>query len=143
MFDKTKFKSTKVDGVVTLTYEDKDAFKSGTEIPVDTLKEVHAYHKSYTAEAATMAAELGKDTMKKDKSIDKVVVEFPYTIAHNGELTVSVHREKEYKNRFTKDGEVEIIKQPAITVVAKDPAGKLSKPLVKKLVEELNNTFNN
>lgn len=142
MFDKSKFKSTKVDGVVTLTYEDKDAFKAGTEISADTLKEVHNYHKTYTAEAASMATELGKETMKKDKTINKVVVEFPYTVASNGKLTVGVHREKEYVNAFTKTGEKEIIKRPAVTVVAKDPSSKLTNSLVKKLVADLNDTFN-
>lgn len=139
MFDNKKFKATKVDGVMSVVYEDENAYKNGTEIPFKTLKEVAAYQSQYVLDATTAAVDYAKKEMKKDKSIDKVNVEFPYSVSKHGKVTVDIDREKQYRNTLKGDGE--IISKPAISVKVKDPSQKVSKPKISAMVDDLIETF--
>lgn len=140
MFDKSKFAATKADGVATLVYEDDSVFKKGTEIPIKTLEEVHKYQNKYIEEATELASEVAKEQFKKDKSLEKVSVKYPYSVSKRGFVDVTVYKEREFRNTITGNGE--IIRKPAISVNVKDPATKVSKPKITALVDDLIKTFN-
>lgn len=140
MFDKKLFKAEKVDNTLSLSYEDENAFKKGTDIPTKTLEDVYKYTNKYIEEATSLAAEVAKDNMKKDKDVDKVIVKFPYSVSKRGFVDVVVHKEREYRNTITGNGE--IIRKPSISVNVKDPATKVTKPKITALVDDLIKTFN-
>lgn len=136
MFDKSKFESTKVDKVLNLTYEDRDAFTKGSGIPAKTMKEVYDYQHKYIEEATAMAAEVAKANLKKDKSIEKVVVNYPYSTKKDGKVDVTVFREREFRNNFG-DKKGEIIRKPSISVAVDDPLTNVSKKKIHDLVDDL------
>lgn len=140
MFDKNKFENTgKENGILSFKYEDRDAFEKGAPVPVKTLKEVHKYSKAYVEEATNVATELAKENFKKDKSLNKVIVNVPYSTSAHGHANITVTREKEYVNRL--NGNNEVIRKSAIQVVVKDPAAEVPKSKIHELVDDLTATF--
>lgn len=134
MFDKKLFKSTKVDGVLSVKYDDKEAYGKGTDIPLETLEQVSEYNSKYALEATEAAVAYSKSQLKKDEEVNKVIVEFPYSTSEKGELTVTVDREKTFRNP-QKEGET--ITRPAIAVKVKEPAVILSKSKIASMVDDL------
>ena len=133
IFDKTKFESATVDGVVTLSYKDDKAFGTGTELTHKQLKEAADYAHTYIEKATEVAAEVAKETMEKDDKINKVIVDYPYSVSKRGELTVAIDRSKTY----TIPNSDETVTKSAIKVAVKDPITKISKPRIKDLEAEL------
>ena len=133
IFDKSKFEETKVDDVVTLNYKDEDAFKNGTDIKFSVLKEVESYRNKYIEDATVLASEESKRLMAKDKSINKVVVQYPFSTSKRGFVDVSVDRSKTYHIDKEKDP---VIKSK-VTVAVKDQLAKVSKSKIKDLETEL------
>ena len=129
MFDKSNFKSTKVDGVLSVVYDDKDAYKNGTDIPLKTLKEVAEYNSKYTYEATSAAVDYAKDQMKKDKDITKVNVQYPFATHAKSGVTVVIDREKTFHN--PQNGE------DITSVKVKDVSVNISKPKISGMVTEL------
>lgn len=136
MFDKSKFEATKVDKVLNLRYGDRDAFIKGSDIPKKTMKEVYDYQHKYIEEATNMAAQVAKEGLKKDKNIEKVVVNFPYATAEKSKVDVTVYREREFKNNFG-DNKGEIIRKPSISVAVDDVMTNVSKKKIHDLVDDL------
>ncbi len=133
MFDKSKFESTTVDGVLTLKYSDEEAFKNGTEIPFKTLKEVSEYQHEYIEKATELAANEAKDAMEKDDKINKVIVNYPYSTSKRGAIDVAVDRSKTFKSMT---GGEDIVKS-TVRVAVQDPITKVSKSRVKELESDL------
>jgi hypothetical protein len=95
MFESKDFKQTNNNGVVTLSYEDKDAYLKGNEeVTTDMIKAVGKYSKDYVEQVTTFAAEEGQKIMAKDKSVTQVVVEAPFNHSYS-KVEAFVKREKE------------------------------------------------
>lgn len=137
MFDSSKFESNKIGSVLTLKYTDKDAFKNGTDIPFKTLKEVANYQSSYLKEATELAASEAKKQLEKDKSLEKVTFEFPYTVSANGGININVDRSKTFPGINGGDP----VTKSKITVVTKDPVNKVSKARIRELEADLTKTL--
>lgn len=133
MFDKAKFKREKVGNQVTFKYEDDSVYTSKSEIDVDTLKKVEDYRNRYAKAATTIAAELAKDTMQKEKDVDKVVLEAPFTTSAKGGIEVTVDRSKTFPGVNGK----EPVTKSKITTIITDPYCKVSKKYVKDLEADL------
>lgn len=134
-FDKSKFKTTKVDGVLSVVYDDENAFKDGTEIPFKTLKEVSDYQHQYVLDATTAAVDFAKEKMKKEKDIKQSTVKFPFSTSTKGKIEVVVDREKTFNNALKGKGET--VTRPAISVKVTNPAVTLPKPKIKSMVDDL------
>ena len=139
MFEKDKFKVTKTDNVVSVEYEDKDIFRKNFPVPKKQIKELVEYQNSYLEEAANLAAQFAKENFKKDKNVDKLLLEVPYAFKGKGNATYTVHKEKEYRDTLHSDGKV--FRKSAMTLNVKDPAAKLTKSKIGELVDDLTATF--
>lgn len=138
-FDKSNLSSTKVGNVVTLQYTDENVFKNGTDISFKTLKEVDDYKSQYIEQATEFAAKHAKDTMLKDKSIEKVIFEIPFSTSKRGELSVVVDRSKTYQGMLDPKTNKQLppTTKSKITVNVKEPTLKVNKNSVKALESEL------
>lgn len=138
MFDKSKFKREKTGNQVVFTYEESDAFTKGGDIDVKTLKAVEDYRSKYLKHATEIASELAKETMQKDKKIENVIVEVPFSTNERGGATIKVDRSKTFAVRDYTDGKKtgEVTKS-VISVAVKDPYAKVSKKYIKTLAAEL------
>lgn len=134
-FDKSKLASSKVGNIVTLNYTDADVFESGTEISAKNIKEVEDYRKEYIDKAAEFASKYAKDLMVKDKGVDKVVFNMPFSTSKKGTLDISINRSKTFKNIKDKSGP-DIVKSKIIIAV-KDPFSKGTEKTIKALEAEL------
>ena len=132
-FDKSKIKTTKANGVITLTYEDDDVYKNGTDITFKALKEADSYRSEYLKKATEFAAEQAKSELKRDKTIEKVIVNSPYTTSARGQASVIVDRSKTFKGI----GDNPDVTKSKVTIAVKDPLNKVSKPTIAALEKEL------
>lgn len=133
MFDKSKFESTEVNGVVNLTYNDENVFKNGTDIPFKTMKEIDDYRAQYLDNATHLAAQQAEEIMKKNGKINKVTVSFPYTTSKRGTVDISVDRSKTFQGMNGSDP----VTKSKVTVVVTDPVNKVSKSRIKELETDL------
>lgn len=132
MLDQTSFDRAVAGNTLTLTCKDADAFKNGTDIDIKTIKKVEAYRNEYIEKATNIAQEKATEELKKNKNIERVVVEFPFTTNARGHCNVVVDREKTFHVPGEKD-ENKTITRPNITVSVKDPSSKMSKTKIKEL----------
>lgn len=137
IFDEGKFKTTINNGVATIAYDDADAFKNGTDISFAEMKRTFNYAGEYIAEATTTSAAQAEKVMKKDKSVDKVVIELPYGVSKRGSLAVTANREKTFKGM---NGGADVTKS-TIAVVVKDAATKMSRTKIKDLEKTMTATL--
>ena len=136
-FDEGKFDVTKTNGVATVTYGDKEAFFEGTEISKKVLKEVFDYENDYIMATNISSAKQATELMEKDKDINEVIVEFPFSPSARGKVNVIAQRSQTF--RSPKDGS-EVIKSTLRTVV-KNPFQKLSKSKVQDLTKAMTETL--
>ena len=136
-FDEGKFDVTKTNGVATVTYGDKEAFFEGTEISKKVLKEVFDYENDYIMATNVSSAKQATELMEKDKDINEVIVEFPFSPSARGKVNVIAQRSQTF--RSPKDGS-EVIKSTLRTVV-KNPFQKLSKSKVQDLTKAMTETL--
>lgn len=138
MFDKTKFKKEKTGNQVVYTYEESDVFTNGSGIDLKSMKAVEDYRSRYLKHAAEIASELAKETLQKDKKIDNVLVEVPFSTNDRGGVTIKIDRSKTFTVRDYKDGtkKGEITKS-TMSIAVKDPYAKVSKKYIKSLEAEL------
>ena len=136
-FDDGKFDVTKTNGVATVTYGDKEAFFEGTEISKKVLKEVFDYENDYIMATNVESAKQATELMEKDKDINEVIVEFPFSPSARGKVNVIAQRSHTF--RSPKDGS-EVIKSTLRTVV-KNPFQKLSKSKVQDLTKAMTETL--
>lgn len=132
MLDQTSFDRAVAGNTLTLTCKDADSFKNGTDIDIKTIKKVEAYRNEYIEKATNIAQEKATEELKKNKNIERVVVEFPFTTNARGHCNVVVDREKTFHVPGEKD-ENKTITRPNITVSVKDPSSKMSKTKIKEL----------
>jgi len=137
IFDESKFETTVNNGVATVTYDDDSAFKNGTDIPFAEMKRTFDYAGEYIAEATTTSASHAEDIMKKDKSVEKVVIELPYGVSKRGTMAVTANREKTFKGM---NGGADVTKS-TIAVVVKDAATKMSRTKIKDLEKQMTSTL--
>lgn len=142
IFDEKKFTATSNNGVATVSYEDEAAFKNGTDIPYAEMKRTFDYAGQYIEEATTTSAKYAENLMKKDKSVDKVIVELPYGMSKRGSVAVTANREKTFPGMKLKDGQ----KRPDVTkstigVIVRDAAIELSRPKIKDMEQQMTKTL--
>jgi len=142
-FDGKKFvEVSKVDGVVTLKYEDDQAFVNGIkdEVDADTLKKVFDYKHKYLDEAVKSSSEQAKSILEKDKDVERVVTVVPDGIAKRGkygEIAVTVTRDAE----ITVPGKDEKIRKTSVRVRVKDAFAKPTKSLITSIEEDMTKLF--
>ena len=136
-FDPKKFEVSKADGVATVTYGDKEAFFEGTEISKKVLKEVFDYENEYIAATNVVSAKQATELMKKDKGVNEVIVEFPFSPSARGKVNVIAQRSQTF--RSPKDGS-EVTKSTLRTVV-KNPYLKMTKSKVQELTAAMTETL--
>lgn len=137
MFEKDTFKSTKVDGVdgvVTLTYDDKKAFIKGDDTVTGAdLKKVAEYTSKYIEEATNNASREAKSIMEDDSKIKKVIIKYPFSTSKRGGLDVTVDRSKTFKGMQGRDD----VTKSTVRVTATDPVMKMPKTKIRDLEESL------
>lgn len=134
MFDKNKFESTTVDGVVTLKYDDEKAFMSGDDTVTGAdLKRVAEYTAKYIEEGTNVASAEAKAIMEKDDKVNKVIVNYPFSTSKRGALDVAVDRSKTFRGM---NGSEDVTKS-TVRVTAADPVMKMSKTKIKDLEKDL------
>ena len=134
MFDKNKFESTTVDGIVTLKYDDEKAFMSGDDTVTGAdLKRVAQYTAKYIEEGTNIAYAEAKAIMEKDDKVNKVIVNYPFSTSKRGALDVAVDRSKTFRGRNGSDD----VTKSTVRVTAADPVMKMSKTKIKDLEKEL------
>lgn len=127
-FDEKKFNVTKVEGVATVAYEDKDVYyQNDDELTKATIDKVNKHNNNYIASVATAAKEQSISIMKEDSSIEKVIVELPYGTSTKGSVEVAAKRSHTYKGM---NGGPDVTKS-TMKVVVTDPLSKLGKTAIK------------
>lgn len=134
MFDKSKFKKETVGNQVTFTYEEKDTFVKNAGVDHKVLKQVEDYKQNYLKELTTVSSELAKDVMVKDKKIESVVVEAPWSTSERGGVEIVVDRSKTFTGGPKGNGNVTKSK---ISINVSDPYSKVSKKYIKDLEADL------
>jgi len=129
IIDESKFEVEKANGIATVKYTDENAFYEGTELSKKTIKEVFDHASEYIEEATVAASKQATDIMSSDKSVDKVVVEYPYGVSKRGSVTVAANRAQTFRNPT--DGS-EVTKS-TLKVAVTDPLTKVSKTKVREL----------
>lgn len=131
-FDSSKF--TRIEhekkGVI-FKYDDPNAFKKGGDIPLETLKEVEKYRGEYAEDAVTCATELADDIFSKEKNLEKITVQFPYSTYQKGRVNVEIDR----TTKATIPGKEEKLAKVGVRVNVVDPFAKVSKDNVIKVCE--------
>lgn len=133
IFDKSKMTRTEVDGVVSFKYDDEKAYVNGTDIDEATLKKVADYNIKYTEAAAQLTANIADEDMSKHKKVERVMVNFPYSMSKRGAIDVTVDRSKTYPAI----GGGEPVTKSAMRVIVTDPFVKPSKNWIKELEKDL------
>lgn len=134
MFKHELLEENKVGKVLTLKYTDTEVYKKGNDdITTDMLKSVSKYSKAYVEEAAKFSTEVAQQSMLKDKEIEKVIVELPFTVDANGSLDITTYRSKTYPSMT--GGEP--VTKSAVRITAHDPSNGMSKKKIKALEEQL------
>ena len=130
-FETEKYELVKADDtkhVNKFRYRFKEALKEA-EIKYDTFKAVADFTKAYAESAVQSAAEFAKATLKKDKSLNAVVVETPY--ARGGKISSVITREVSGTNALTGKP----YKNSGLAVKIKDST--VSKSFIAGIKEEL------
>lgn len=133
MFEKSKFQEEQLNNELVLTYEDKNAFTAGTDIPTKTLKAVEDYRNDYIEKAIETAAQIGKEKLKKNNKIERVLFKLPYTTSARGFIDIGVDRSKTFHGVNGKPS----VTKSKLTVVVKDPVNKASKKRIRDFEEDL------
>lgn len=136
MFDQSKFKSNVVANTANLVYDDSEAFKANSPVPVKVAKEYESYKKSYIENAAHIAEEQAIKLLKKDSNLERVIVQFPFTTSGNGMINVKIDRSRKYHVPST-DGKSTEVFMPAVEVGVKDTSSKLAKSKVKAIKQRI------
>lgn len=137
MFDKSKLESVVVDGALSLTYKDADAYKNGTEIPFSTLKEVEEYQHQYVDKATEFIVAEAKAAMEKDSSIHKVIATMPYSSSKRGSASIIVDRSKTFPGINGTDP----VTKSKITVKVNAPQFKISGSKIRDMEDDLTKTL--
>lgn len=132
VFDSKKLEHKVKDGVLTLKYSDRDAFVNNSEIKKATFQEVERYKKDYCAAATEFSKEEALKALKKDKSIDTVKVDLPWTPNSYGKVLTTVKRKEHFRGM---NGSPDVTKS-TVRVKIKDPAVP-SKSFISQLEDEL------
>lgn len=133
IFDKSNFEVSTENGVSTFNFKDKDAYKNGTDIPFKVLKQVGDYNAEYVREATELSFELSKEHGKKNKNVDKMIFNYPYSSSGRGNIAIEVLRNKEV--RLPSTGE--LVTRSDMKVIVKDPNSKFPKATLKDLNKQL------
>lgn len=121
----------------TMVYKDEDAYKHNTDIPFTQLKASDSYRNEYIEKATEEATKVAKKELEKNKSLDNVTVEFPFSTSKRGNVTVNVERSHTYHIPNPEPGKPDSVTKSVVKVAVKDPANKMSKSKVKELEEDL------
>lgn len=132
-FDVSKFTRIEHDkkGVI-YKYDDTTAFTKGTDIPLKTLQEVEKYRGGYTEDATTCATELAEKVFSKEKDLEKITVQFPYSTYQRGHVDVATDR----TTKSTVPGKPDKIAKVGVKVKVVDPFAKVSKDNVLAVCED-------
>ena len=134
MFDNSKFKSTTVDGVTSLSYDDEKSFSAGDDkVSAKELKAASDYTAKYVEEATKLAASEAQTIMEKDDKTNKVIVNYPFSTSKRGNLNVAIDRSKTYPGM---QGRPDTVKS-TVRVTATDPVMRMSKTKIKDLEKDL------
>lgn len=131
--DPSKFTRTQLDGVTTLKYDDEEVFVSTSGVEPSVLKQVFEHISNYTEACATVAAEAARVEMETDKTVDRVIAEFPYTTSKRGGVSATVDRSHTYPGI----GDAPDVTKSTLRLTVTDPYAKVSKTYIKGLEAEL------
>lgn len=131
MFDSKAFKDeVQEGGELVIRYQNENAYFEGSDLPKKTLKDVADYNAKYLEEFANASTKIAEARMEKDSSINKVIVEAPFSVSKRGSVTNKVNREQEF---HIPNSNGETMKKSTVTLIVKDPSLKVSKSKIKEL----------
>lgn len=132
------FERSEVNGVVTLSYTDRDVYGAGCELDKDAIKKLQDYDASYLATATELAAAKAEALMKKEKGVNKVIVDFPFTTnKKSGQAVITSSRSKEIRVPASD----RVITRSDVTLSVKDPYNKVTSSLIDSLQEKMTATL--
>lgn len=124
-----------VNGTAKVNYTDRNAFvenATAAGITQDEIKKVDHFKEGYLKAAAKAGAEKSESIMKEDESINKVIVNFPYSTSAKGNVDIVGNRSVTNTYDIPGVGKGESTKS-TIRVNVTDPALKVSKGYIKSL----------
>jgi len=130
---KIEFNKEVNEGIATLVAKDQNMFMADTEISKQTFKDVAEHNAKYIETVMTAASNEATTIMAKDKSIDKVLVQAPYTVSKRGSLDVELKRSHTYPGM---NGAPAVTKS-TMKVKVTDPYSKPVKSALKGLESEM------
>jgi len=132
-FKKSEYTTNVVDGVATVTYGDKNVFTEGSELSKDILNKTFKYTNEFISATTDEAANLATEMLKKDKSVEKVIIDYPFGPTGSGAVTANIARSKTFKIPGTENS----ITRPDIGIAVKHTLLKASKSHVKSLQQTM------
>jgi len=130
---KIEFNTEVNEGVATLVAKDENLYLADTDISKQTFKDVADHNAKYIETVMTAAKESATALMEKDKSVDKVFVQTPYTVSKRGALDVEIKRSHTYPGM---NGAPAVTKS-TMKVKVTDPFAKPVKSTLKGLESEM------
>ena len=97
------------------------------------LSKVKAYEKAYVKSAITTAAGKAQSIMEDDKSIEKVIVKYPYSLEKDGSVEVIADRSKEFHFKDKETQEDRTVTKSKLRINVEDPSLKVAKGYIKGL----------
>jgi len=134
IFEKDKYVESKVDGVVTLSYDDKNVFNGDTDLTKDTLTKVFKHTSKFITDATDEAVSKATNILKADKEVNKVIVDYPYGPTGSGAVKASITREKTFRIPG-KDGAT--ITRPDVQLEVKHTMQSPNESHIKRLQQQM------
>ena len=132
------FDRSEVNGVVTLTYTDREVYGAGCELDKDVIKKLQDYDASYLSTATELAATKAEELMKKEKGVNKVIVDFPFTTnKKSGQAVVTSTRSKDVRVPASD----RVITRSDVSLSVKDPYNKVTSSLIDTLQDKMTATL--
>lgn len=133
-FEDGKFEENKAGEITTISYNDKDVYMNGCDIPKKTMVEAFKHSGDYMTATTQKAADIATEKFKEDKKLEKVIIDFPYGPTGSGSTTIAVDREKTFRVPASIDA---TITRPNINVKLKHSSLKAGGTFIKNLQQNM------
>ncbi len=134
-FNKDSFESTVNDGIATISYTDKATFMDDCPVSKQDAVDVFKQSGNYITAATQTSADMATEMFKKDKTLEKVIIDYPYGPTGSGKATVAVDREKTFRVPGA-DANASVTR-PNVAVKVAHTSIKAGKTFIKSLQQDM------
>ena len=140
--DKDKFKiiteapeGESLKGVVSVVYQDSDAYLSGTELTKEEIRKVNDYDAEYIKTVADASAAISTEIMEKHEGVDKVITETPFSLSARGNISTTARRSQTWNSNL--GGKKTSTTRSTLTVNVKNPVSSITKKDVRSIEDRM------